>query len=170
MSDPTKLVPDQRAELAAYLDGELDEAATQAMERVLAESPEARHEVDMLARTFSLLDVLPRPNASTGFSAKTLSSLKAERIAPRWSDRGWYRQARRGAILACWVVGLSLAGATGYFAANRMGHDEDARLIRELPVIENLDAYSEVTSIEDVREMAKHGDFDEEKDGDDDQP
>ena len=168
MTDPARIAPDQRAELVAYLDGELDDAATQHMEQLLADSPDARHEVDMLSRTFSLLDTLPRASASADFSAKTLTTIKTERVRPRWSDQAWYRRARRGAVLACWIVGLWLAGMTGYLAANRLKPDDDARLIEELPVVENLDAYSDVSTIEDIRALEEHGGFDA-KDNDDDQ-
>lgn len=167
MNEPRNIAPDQRTELVAYLDGELDEAATQKMERLLADSPDARYEVDMLSRTFSLLDTLPRPNASAEFSAKTLTNIRAAKTPLRWSEQAWYRHARRGAVLACWVVGLTLAGMTSYYAANRLHPEEDAQLIRDLPVIENLDAYSDVSGIEDVKALEKHGDFNEENDAND---
>ncbi|MCH8828754.1 MAG: hypothetical protein IID45_04170, partial [Planctomycetes bacterium] len=56
MNETTRLSPQQRDDLVAYLDGELDEETTQSMERTLAHSPVARHEMDMLTRTWSLLD------------------------------------------------------------------------------------------------------------------
>ncbi len=163
MTEPTQLSVDQRAELVAYLDGELDESATQEMERVLAESADARHEVDMLARTFSLLDSLPRPNASSEFTRKTLFSLKAENAKEPWRERAWYRNARRGIVAVSWLVGLLLAVSTAYFAANRAAPVEDHRLIEELPVIENFDLYSDVGGIDELRDMAKHGVFNEEQ-------
>jgi len=160
-NDPVQLSAEQRTDLVAYLDGELNEDATQQMERLLAESPQARHEVDMLGRTFALLDTLPRPNASEEFSANTLAVLKAESDASRWIDRPWYRHTRRGLVLAVWVVGLVLAGTTGYFAANRFVPSEETRLIRELPVIENVDTYSDV-DFELLKELEKEDVFDDE--------
>jgi anti-sigma factor RsiW len=163
MNDTTPLSPDQRAELVAYVDGELDEAATHEMERVLSESAEARHEVDMLGRTFALLDTLPRPGASSEFTAKTLATLKAERAALPWPQQRWYRNVRRGAICAAWLVGLVLSAALGYYAANRLVPDEqrqNRQMIRELPVIEKLDAYSDVRDVEFLRELNEHPVFD----------
>jgi anti-sigma factor RsiW len=163
MNDSNPLSPEKRAELVAYVDGELDETATQEMERVLAESAEARHEVDMLGRTFALLDTLPRPGASDEFTAKTLATLKAEQAALPWPQRTWYRNVRRGAIAAAWLVGLALSASLGYYAANRLAPRGNTEMIRELPVIENLDAYSDVSDIRFLRELKQQPVFDDDK-------
>ena len=164
MNDPTQLTNFQRSDLVAYVDGELDEDATQAMERVLSESSDARHDVDMLGRTFALLDTLPRPGASEEFSAKTLISLQAESASRHWRDRLWYRNARRGVVLSSWVVGLVVAAMVGYSAANRLVPKEvprkDAKLVEELPVIENVDTYSGV-DLKLLKELKKERVFDE---------
>ena len=164
MNQPTRLSIEQRRNLVAYLDGELDEEATQAMERLLAESPEARHEVDMLARTFSLLDSLPRPGASADFSARTLATLRAEDPSTSWTEKRWYHVARNGAVAGVWVVGLLLAALLGYSLSRRAVPSEEERLIRELPVIEKLDAYSDVGRIELLEELHQHKVFDENDD------
>lgn len=161
MDETTQLTAQQRADLVAYLDGELDEEQTQAMERFLAESAQARHEVDLLTRTFSLLDSLPRPNASAELTARTLAQLQTEGTAAPWMRRAWFRRARRGIVAASWLLGLVLAGLSGYYAANRLAPPEDVRLVKELPVIENLDAYSDVESIEFLKQLAKSKVFDD---------
>lgn len=164
MNDTTPLSPDQRAELVAYVDGELDEAATHEMERVLSKSAEARHEVDMLGRTFALLDTLPRPGASDEFTAKTLATLRAEQAALPWPQQNWYRNVRRGAVVAVWLVGLALSASLGYYAANRLVPHvppKDRQMIQELPVIEKLDSYSDVHDIGFLRELKEHPVFDE---------
>ena len=71
MNASEKLTSQQRENLVAYLDGELDEVETQEIERTLAHSLEARHEVDMLTRTWELLDTLPKSKASEEFSERT---------------------------------------------------------------------------------------------------
>ena len=53
-----------KEDLVAYLDGELDEQASQDIEQTLAQSPAARREVEALARTWKLLRVLPEVKAS----------------------------------------------------------------------------------------------------------
>jgi len=51
---------DDKAELVAYLDGELDEVATQAVEAKIASDPDARAELDALRLTCGMLDFCPR--------------------------------------------------------------------------------------------------------------
>ncbi len=65
----------QREELIAFLDGELDESATQQMEERLAADPRLRREVEQMKRTWELLDFLPQPEPSPGFASKTLEQL-----------------------------------------------------------------------------------------------
>ncbi len=77
MAKMTRLSAEQRENLVAYLDGELDDSATQNIEQVLAESVVARHDVDMLSRTWDLMNVLPGVKASEEFTRKTLSSIRA---------------------------------------------------------------------------------------------
>jgi len=163
MNEQTQLTPDQRENLVAYLDGELDEKSTEEIERLLAHSPAARQEVDLLTRTFALLDSLPRPEASTELTSKTLSSIRPEIPTPRWSGTNWYRHARRGIVAVSWMVGLMLAATTGYFAARHWRPPEDARLIRELPVIENLDTYRDVEDIRLLEEFAEHKVFEDDR-------
>lgn len=155
MEETTQLTPDQRADLVAYLDGELEEGRTQEMERILAENATARQEVDLLTRTFSLLDALPRPTASAQLTARTMECLRVETATAPWVNRAWYHSLRRGLVAATWIVGLTLAGMAGYFAANRVAPEENVQLVKELPVIENIDAYSDVESIEFLQELEK---------------
>lgn len=168
MNEKTELTIEQREDLVAYLDGELDEERTQAMERLLAQNPQARHEVDMLTRTFSLLDSLPRLSASSEFSQQTMEIVRSDASPPTMRDRAWYRNARRGIVVASWVVGLLLAGMTGYYSAEYFFPKERPELVQELPVIENLDAYSDVRNIDFLKELQKNKVFDD--DGRKDEP
>lgn len=164
MTEQTEFNSVRKANLVAYLDGELSEEDTQEMERALAASEDARHDVDMLARTFSLLDTLPRPNASAEFSLKTISNLTAEIETQVWTEKPIYRQLRRGAIALGWVAGLLLAGTVGYLCGNRLTPREDPRLVRDLPVIENVDAYEDVPDIDWLKKLKEKKLFDDERD------
>src|SRR4051812_16621241 len=100
MSKPPPLNEEERAELVAYLDGELSGDRARALEARLSLDPTARAEADALKRTWDLLDFLPRPEPSPSFTQKTLSraALKppaetagpATKAAPR---RRWVRLA-----------------------------------------------------------------------------
>src|SRR5262249_17230514 len=69
------LSDEDRANLVAYLDGELDEASAQALEAKLNTDPRARAEAETLRRTWELLDYLPRAEVSTSFTHRTLERL-----------------------------------------------------------------------------------------------
>src|SRR5579884_2574830 len=73
MSKPPPLNEEERAELVAYLDGELSGERARAVETRLSLDPAARAEADALKRTWDLLDFLPRPEPSASFTQKTLS-------------------------------------------------------------------------------------------------
>jgi anti-sigma factor RsiW len=161
MNVSEKLTSEQRENLVAYLDGELDEVATQEMERTLAHSLEARHEVDMLTRTWELLDTLPKPKASDEFSKRTLSSIKVEDL--KQSGVGWFRSANWGRRIypVYWGLGLIVV-ATVAFSVSRFGiPDESQQLVEELPLIEEYNVYSDIVDVEFLQELQKSGLFDE---------
>jgi anti-sigma factor RsiW len=157
-----RLSSDQRSNLVAYLDGELPEPTAKEIEQVLSKSPTVQHDVDMLSRTWDLLDQLPRLTGSGDLTERMVVQVKAadepESIwSTSWLERIPKEPLRRGGILATWAIGLSLAGAAGFFVANRMIPDPSEQLLRNLPVIEKLDLYSNVESIEFLRELDKRG-------------
>ncbi|MBO0698225.1 MAG: hypothetical protein J2P46_07515 [Zavarzinella sp.] len=68
--------PDARTEeLVAYLDGELDPKAAEAMATRLTLDTRLRAEADALQRAWDILDVLPRPQPSAAFTTRTVSQV-----------------------------------------------------------------------------------------------
>src|SRR5438132_13136828 len=94
-----RLSEQDRDDLVAYLDGELDEDSARQLEAKLTLDPEARADADALQQTWGLLDYLPRPEPSPSFTHRTL-----ERLAVRTSP------VRKSAA-ARWLVGLGWAAA-----------------------------------------------------------
>ena len=64
MAKPPPWSAEERDNLVAYLDGELDEAAVRSLEARLARDPQARQELEALKRSWEMLDYLPRPEPS----------------------------------------------------------------------------------------------------------
>lgn len=62
-------------ELVAYLDGELDPKAAEALATRLTLDSKLRAEADALQRAWDILDVLPRPQPSAAFASRTLSQV-----------------------------------------------------------------------------------------------
>jgi anti-sigma factor RsiW len=162
MDKMPRLTAEERDNLVAYLDGELDEQAAREIEQKLAESPIARHDVELLSRTWDLLDVLPRAKVTAEFTQKTLSIAKSEELPNYDRIAAWSRMAKRCAILAGWAAALAACAVAG-FVATRDAIPNDAQLlIDDLPVIEKLDLYTEVDSLEFLQELRKHKTFQDE--------
>lgn len=162
-----RLNPEQRTNLVAYLDGELPEGEAKAIEQVLTKSPTVQHDVEMLSRTWELLDQLPRLAGTEELTARTLSAVKADEepkpfVPAAWIQRIPKEQVRRGALVVVWLAGLASSAVAGFAITNRLVPDDSEELLRNLPVIEKLDVYSNVGSIEFLRELDKRiGSFDE---------
>jgi anti-sigma factor RsiW len=152
MSRPSPLSDEERADLVAYLDGELEGEAAQVIETRLSRDPTLRAEAEALQRTWDLLDYLPRTEPSPSFTQRTVSRISARetRAALRRGGR-----LRRWLRAAGWAAAVLLAGLAGYTAALYLyptGPTEQD-LVRDLRLIENLRFYEPVETIEFLREL-----------------
>ena len=164
-NDPP-LDTEQVCDLVAYLDGELDEEQTEAVEQLLTESSTARQEVDTLTQTWDMLELLPTEKASEDFTERTLATVRVDRSDSAITQQPWFRQTRKGSVLAGWVAGLTLASIVGFLTTNRWMADDSQPLLDDLPVIQNLDAYTDIDSIEFLEELRSSGLLEEETDDD----
>jgi anti-sigma factor RsiW len=161
-----RLTTDQRSNLVAYLDGELTEPATKEIDQVLSKSPAVRHDVEMLARTWDLLDELPRLSSGEDFTARTLAVVKNEEaprplLPPGWVERLKSQQLRRTGIAVVWLGALGASALAGYTVTSRWIPDSSEDLLRNLEVVEKLDLYRNVESLEFLKKLdEKIGTFD----------
>src|SRR5436305_14799746 len=103
--DQQRLTPDDRSNLVAYLDGELNDAQARAMTTKLTQSVTARREAEALRKTWELLDLLPRPKASEEFTARTLT------VATLGGDVGDRMASAASAVARRVLVALACAAA-----------------------------------------------------------
>src|SRR5229473_2045109 len=87
----SQLNEDERAELVAYLDGELNEEAAQVLEARLSREPDLRAEAEALKRTWELLDYLPRPEPPGGSGPGSPRSAGRPRCWWPWPAVWWRR-------------------------------------------------------------------------------
>jgi anti-sigma factor RsiW len=168
----SQLNEDERADLVAYLDGEMDEESAQAFEARLSREPALRSEADALKKTWELLDYLPRPEPSGGFTHRTL-----ERLAVRETAKMRQGPSRRWAWLAPagWAAAMLAAMAGGLVAAHHLWPaatpntttqaspnsgkggptDFEVRMARNLGPIENQRIYANVDDIDFARGLAE---------------
>src|SRR5205823_3534064 len=102
-----QLNDEDKANLVAFLDGELDERTAHALETKLNTDPQARAEAEALRRTWGLLDYLPRPEPSPSFTHRTLERLAAHRPLTGTVRTG--RRWVRWALPLGWAAAVLLA-------------------------------------------------------------
>lgn len=163
MQKITRFTADERENLTAYLDGELDEKAANEIEQKLTRSEVARREVDILARTWDMLGLLPRVNVSGEFSRKTMAFAR-QAEEPQLLDRSklWLKYGQRVAYAAAWGTAICLAAYGGFQVTSRLIPDESRLLVEELPIIENLDNYKEIGEVEFLQQLRTSRVFQEE--------
>jgi hypothetical protein len=153
---------DEKAELVAYLDGELDEASTQAVEAKIASDPNTRAELDALKQTWGMLDYLPKTSPSPNFTHRTLERLTLETMpAPKTMPMAGRR--RTGLVAASWAAAVLLAAGVGYFAATRIWPttptpdpipDSDLPLVRNLPIAEQWRLLENADDLDFVKQLS----------------
>jgi hypothetical protein len=154
-----RLTPDERADLVAYVDGELPEVHARTIATKLTKSATARREVEMLQKTWEMLDLLPLPQATERFSERTISQirqldLKSQRWDPLISD--W--TARLGRVAVYLVLAVAFLGL-GYSLTRWAWPDKTVRLVNDLTLADHLDEYLEVGSFEFLTELAESPQF-----------
>jgi ferric-dicitrate binding protein FerR (iron transport regulator) len=142
-----KLNDEDRENLVAYFDGELDETAARTLEAKLNLDPETRAEADALQAAWSLLDYLPRSEPSPSFTHRTLEKL-ALQTSPLRRPQG----PRWWTVLG-WAAAILLAAGVGFAAARwlwqpRTPPDLDDQLIRHFRVIDKVHQYDQVDDVD----------------------
>src|SRR5438445_6712327 len=136
MTDPKPLTEQERADLVAYLDGEMDEKDARAMEAKINSDPAVRAEAEALKRTWDLLDYLPSQDPSPSFTHRTLERVSGpySRQYPIAKSTKRRRAWRRVAIGLGWAAAVLLAGGVGFGVTIRMLPREpsDEELSRDL--------------------------------------
>lgn len=157
MAPEPPLDENDREDLVAYLDGELDAQEARALEARLHLNPEARQEADSLKRAWDMLDYLPRPEPSADFTHRTIERLTAQQMPARRNWRGW-------AFRAGWAAGLLFTFIAGFaFTKNHLQRrhaDLDQHLARDLNLVEHLPAFEHVDDIDFLHKLANPNDAD----------
>jgi anti-sigma factor RsiW len=152
-----RLTAEQRDNLTAYLDGELADDAVREIETVLVQSPIARNDVELLAKTYDLLELLPRPKASGDFTERTIATARLDRVPRDYRQTAWYKWSAYGAPRVGWLLGLCAASAVGYLGALQLAPRADDELLDELPLIQRLHEFEEAGDFEFLDRLGRDG-------------
>jgi len=150
--------PVDSADLIAYLHGEVDPRTAEQIERRLAEDPQLAQRLREHQQAWDFLDELPREEASDDFTQTTLrmvavaaaDDVRQHAVTAR-KRRTWLRAAAGASLIVAALVGFRLA-------SQRLTR-ADRELLRDLPVIENLDALQQVEDVEFLRALENEGLF-----------
>jgi hypothetical protein len=135
----------QLEDIVAYLDGELSGESYALVERRLASDEDFRQELQSVERAWMALDDLPMTTVDDRFSRTTMSlvieaateDLRARtRAIPIIRRRRWLASAAAAAV----------AVALGFLVFRLAWHDPNHMLVADLPVIDNVDIYSQLKS------------------------
>ena len=159
-----------KEDLVAYLDGELPEEAASQVEKSLVEDATVRRDVEQLARTYDLLDLLPTSRASDGFAEKTLTAIRTHGGTPvsESADESdsvpqpskLPRLAIQWSIRAAALLGLMFAATVGFNGSFRQNSEPIDELLSELPLIQRLDEYQEIGDVQFLKSLSESGLFD----------
>lgn len=145
-------------ELVAYLDGELDGAAAILVERRISEDREYRQQLQKLQHAWELLDALPTSEVSEDFTQSTVDMVvvsaqqaaeEAGLLAPR---KHLLRKMLFGATLC-------LGCLLGYLLLMFYFESDNRHLVKDLEVIENMDIYTHVGSMQFLKALQGVGYF-----------
>jgi anti-sigma factor RsiW len=154
-----RLTPDERADLVAYIDGELPEPLSQSLNTKLIHSATGRREVEMLKKTWELLGHLPLPEVAPQFSERTITEVR--RLATK--SPAWQSRAQRWAAGAVPVLAYLVLAAAGlglaYVSTRWIWPDPSARLARDLSLAEHFDEYLDAGSFDFLSQLVDSSDF-----------
>ena len=145
-------------ELVAYLDGELDGAAAILVERRISEDRKYRQQLQKLQHAWELLDVLPTSEVSEDFAQSTVDMVvvsaqqaaeEAGLIAPR-------KHLLKKMLLG---VTLCLGCVLGYLLLMFYFESDNRYLVQDLEVIENMDVYAHIGSMQFLKALQGVGYF-----------
>jgi anti-sigma factor RsiW len=145
-------------EIVAYLDGELDMETAAKVERRLADDPRYSARLNQLQRAWDMLDSLRRTEADDDFVNSTVAmvAVQAEEAAKTQELRAMRRRNVTWLALAA-VVALSMTTAFALF--QRRLSRENRHLVRDLPLIEHVDEYRNIDSLEFVKQLQRENLF-----------
>jgi hypothetical protein len=145
-------------DLVAYLDGELDDAASRRLEERLNTDPEARRRLRTLATSWDLLDNLPKAAMDDSFTRTTVQLVAAAAADDVAADQAKAPARKRRRWIAGVAAGLA-AAMIGFVFVLFTWQNPNEALLRDLPVIKNVEMYEWTPSIEFLRRLASEETF-----------
>jgi anti-sigma factor RsiW len=163
MPDPQQTLLDDekvREELVAYLDGELPPEENLRIERRLAEDGLYRQTLQELERAWDLLDALPRTQPDENFTRTTVEMVVTSAAEDVENLKSQSLRRRRLAMMTA-AAAIVVAALVGFSAVYWKTTAPNRQLVRDLPVIENMEYYRHAEDLEFLRRLNQEALFEE---------
>ncbi len=147
--------------LVAYLEGELDAEGAHQVEHRLATEDKVRQRLQELAQSWDLLDYLPGATADETF-ARTTVEMVAVAAEHELSEKSTAQAGRKTRRYVAGIAAVAAAIVIGFFATKLVWSNPNDELLRDLPVIENVDLYRQAGDIDFVRQLGDENQFSDE--------
>ena len=152
--------PNQIEQLVAYLDGELNDEQTAAIEKRLRKDPKLRQMAEELDRTWGMLDALEPVAAGDDFSQQTMQTVAATGSELRQRERASISRLLSSLVGGQTLVwfGMGVIGALiglGIGAIRGMSEEstQAAQLLRQIDMLQRYPEYSVVPDVQSLREL-----------------
>ena len=132
--------------LVAYLDGELDHAATVEVENRLAVDPDYRHHLQRLEKTWDMLDELPAVEPTDSFTRSTLELVVNDAKAAIRKQR-----FNLGAVLLRGVILIAIPCICYFVTSGILQWKQNApinKLVQDVPFLQKYELYEAIGNIE----------------------
>jgi anti-sigma-K factor RskA len=140
-------------ELVAYLDGELSREQAAKIERRMADDPKYAARLNQLQRAWDLLDTLNRTEADDDFVHSTVEMVAVHAVEEAQTQKLRTIRRRNYGWVAMAILVLAVSGAT-YFTLRYSLDRPNRELVQNLPLIERVDDYQNIDSLEFVKQLA----------------
>jgi len=149
-----RLTEDERLNLVAFLDGEVDEDIARGLEEKMSKSESVRREIQALEKTWGMLDWLPRPELPQDFASQTVSRIHSQQLRAEIIEDRVKRWSTVAAKTIAWLACAAAMAAAGFVSVRHAWPDPTRELIELLPIVENLDTYRSVPDVKFLNDIS----------------
>jgi hypothetical protein len=151
MTNPKHFSDEEREQLVAYLDGEVESDEVDALEAKVLNDSSNKRELDAYRRTWDLLELLPMPAAKQDFTHRTMELVTAHRRSPL----EWFISHRFGqAALVLIAAAILLASfGTGLIITRDLWENPNREVLGDLPVLLELEGLKAVGDYPFLKEL-----------------
>ncbi len=139
-------------ELVAYLDGELSPDQVARIERRMGEDPKYRARLNQLQRAWDMLDSLNRSEADDDFVHSTVEMVAVQAVEEAKTQKVRTLRRRNFGWVSLLALVLAIAGTT-YFTVSYRLDESNRELVENLHLIERVDDYRNIDSLEFVKQL-----------------